>query len=178
LLELFLLDLLSYVPRVNSSGTTSLQLGTKVFNLFRGYRKQQHSARSTHRHYPTYEPNHFSAASSPEWLDSNIASQSSCLNNVITSMTRQHYRQYDSAVTSRHSHVTLAAPSPAWLDSTIASMTQQWHCATVKSPRYCHYQHDSIALSPAWLNSNIASRSMSPRQHHHQHDLVATSCHG
>jgi hypothetical protein len=49
----------------------------------------------------------------------------------------------DSASTSRHDQVTLAASSLAWLDNIVASMIRYLHRATTKSHQQWLHQHDS-----------------------------------
>jgi hypothetical protein len=56
---------------------------------------------------------HDLAALLPASLSVYIAPWPSRLSSVVTSMTRQHCRQHDSASISRHSLVTSAASSPA-----------------------------------------------------------------
>jgi hypothetical protein len=46
----------------------------------------------------------------------------------------------------------VAVPLPAWLNNIITNMTRYLHCVVAKSPRQHRCQHDSIALSPAWLD--------------------------
>jgi hypothetical protein len=93
-------------------------------------------------------------------------------------MTRQHYRQHDSASTSQCGQDASVASSRAWLGTIVASMTRHLHHVVVKLPRQCHHEHDSIALSLAWLSIYITQRLMSPLQHCHQQDLVALSLAG
>jgi hypothetical protein len=102
-------------------------------------------------------------APSPVWLGSIIASMTrplhhtvtSHLGSIITIMTWQHCRQYDSASTSHRGQVISAVSSPSWLSSIVASMTQHLHHAAAKSLRQRHHQYDSTAPSWAWLDTYI-----------------------
>jgi hypothetical protein len=77
----------------------------------------------------------------------------------------------------------VVVPLPAWLGNTVASITQHLHHAATKSPRQHCRQHDSGALSLAWLDIYTASWpsylssviAIITQQHRHQHDLASTS---
>jgi hypothetical protein len=131
---------------------------------------------------------------SNEWLV--FVSKIGYDSSAIISVTRHHRHQHDSAATSYHGQITLAAPPPAWLNSditpwpshlgsTVASMTQQQHRAMAKSPWQHPCQHDSVAQSPARLGSDIAPQPNCLNsaivgmtwQHRHQHDSTVTSRH-
>jgi hypothetical protein len=95
-------------------------------------------------------------------------------------MTRWHCHQHDSAFTSRRGQVAPAAPSLASLDCIVASMTWHLHRATAKSPQQHRRQHDSAALSPAWLGIYITlwpshSGSAIVRMTRHLHRITAKS---
>jgi hypothetical protein len=49
----------------------------------------------------------------------------------------------------------VAVPSLAWLGNIVTSMTRHLHHFAVKPPWQCHRQHDSVALSPTWLDIYI-----------------------
>jgi hypothetical protein len=107
---------------------------------------------------------HYLTAQSPALLSIYIMSWPCCPSSAVAIMTRHLHH----ATTS----ITSVASSPAGLDSAVVSSAQQHH-----------HQHDSVAPSPAWLSSTIASMTRHlyctvaklPRQRRHQHDLVALS---
>jgi hypothetical protein len=76
--------------------------------------------------------------------------------------------------------------SPAWLDNIVIGMTRPLHHAEAKSPRQRRCQHDSAALSLAWLNIYITPRpsrlssvvANMTRQHCRQYDSTPTSHRG
>jgi hypothetical protein len=94
------------------------------------------------------------------------------LNSATASMTRQHYRQHDSATTSCHNQAILVVPSLAWLGGTITTMTRFLHHVMAKSSWQHHCQHDSAAPSPVWLSSTITNMT---RQGHHTTTWLSTS---
>jgi hypothetical protein len=118
------------------------------------------------------------------WGLHNLTTTSTTLScSAITSMTRQHCRQHDSASTSCRGHVTSAALLLELLNSIIASMTRHLQRTIARSPQEPHRQHDSVALSPTYLGIYIAPRpshfgstvASKTRQQCHQHDFASTS---
>jgi hypothetical protein len=104
------------------------------------------------------------------WLSSYIASWQSHPDNAVVRMTRQHRRQYDSTMISRHGQYRLS--------NAIVNMTRQQHHTMDKSPRRYHANMtrqrlhttvniDSVAPSPAWLRGlTRTSPTSNPTQVH------------
>jgi hypothetical protein len=113
-----------------------------------------------------------SAAPSPAWLGSSVASITWPLHRTMAKSPRQPRHQYDSTTLSPAWLDNYIAPWPSYLDSAVTSMT-----------RWNHRQHDSASIlrhdqaimaapSPTWLGSTVASMT---RQGHHATAWSSTS---
>jgi hypothetical protein len=120
-------------------------------------------------------------ASSPAWLDRDITSRPSCLDNIIVSMTqqrhhattklpRQHHRQHDSAETSCHGLVASTASSPAWLSTDIASWPSCLGSAIARMTWHRHRLGSTIA---SMTRHRCRTMVKLPRLRHCHHDSGA-----